>query len=547
MDTSSPELCLLCCQIIGDYYGDFYQALFQKLTELGRCSAQQLAQSLHVPLRNVKNGLAGLVTLRLVFHCTVHDGPTTYTADLRGVYQVLRIGKLVQLAHNDHGSLAARIIETACNLKHCTLLELVDRVSRHDEATDESTIRSMVQALIADQYLINLRATHLKATSDVHREIESSMGSAVARITGTKAKIEHEEQVRLQTNQSLDTSTTEYGYCDTRGTRPTEGDQNGAVRAPQTNDMRDERLLQPNLYRVVLHAEMQGLRASATRTHGSLAAKVLVAAAKIVANPNAWTPSPVINFKTKSLQKTLVIEADHEQSDGNDVVMSNGNGSLDRDTSSVTIAQVEASLSRLAEGPYIFIEHMIEDWYIDKSAMDKYVREEELFKVLESRIPQPAPRILRILMNKGKLEERTLQELGLLGARDLKQALLEMKRLGFIDLQEIPRNAQRQPNQTVFLWFHDHERVQRYVLEGIYKSMTRLLQLLDLERTKIESTLAKIERDDVKGNEKQALGQAEYAVLSRYRKVEAWLNTEIARLDDSVAILRDVPTVTVDF
>lgn len=157
-----------------------------------------------------------------------------------------------------------------------------------------------------------------------------------------------------------------------------------------------------------------------------------------------------------------------------------------------------------------------------------------------NRLGPPSLRLIRMLMEKGRLDEKTLQEMGLLGAKDLRQTLAELGQLGFTDLQEVPREAQHQPNRTMYLWFHDPERVRTTLLEGLYKSMTRMSQRLRMERRGLNSTLDKVERSDVKGNEEQMLPPAELTVWKRWLRKEEWMLGELSRLDESVALLRDL-------
>lgn len=159
---------------------------------------------------------------------------------------------------------------------------------------------------------------------------------------------------------------------------------------------------------------------------------------------------------------------------------------------------------------------------------------------MDSRVELPAPRILRILVDKGMLEEKTLQEIALLGAKELRQSLSKLKQMGYLDLQEIPRDPHRLPNKTVFLWKHDTIRVANLVTENVYTGILRLIQILKLERKSMAGTLEKINRDDVKGREEEMLSSGELTVLKRFRRFEDWIWGEIHRLDSTIAILRDL-------
>lgn len=470
-------------------------------------------------------------------------------ANLKGVYQLLQVGKLVDLTYERHGHLAAQAVATSCDMKFGTIAEICDRVMLHEVAEQRTPsaddVSKAVSQMIAHEFLIHLRKSHFNTLPDIRREVESEIGHAVmSRVTGVKAKAEHDLQMRDEITNRVNTDRYELGF-ENKGfqNRRVEAMANGSERLATTADSEDgQRLVQPNFYKVVVAAQRVCLQQVVDKTHGKAASTVLGTALDHVANKDEWSDQSSVLVASKQIQDALKQQRnEHSMTNPSTIAQVNGH---DRSISQpLSAREIDQHLARLAEGPYTFIEEFGAGWQIDKQRLDKHVAKEELLRLMASRLEHPGPRILRCLMEKGKLEERTLQEMGLLGARELRQSLALMKRMGYVDLQEVPRNPQRQPNQTVFLWFHDYGRVQQHLLESVYKSMSRLLQLLGLEREKISSTMIKIQRHDVKGREQQALGEAEFAVLSRFRRVEAWVWAEIGRLDTSVAVLRDVPSL----
>ena len=197
----------------------------------------------------------------------------------------------------------------------------------------------------------------------------------------------------------------------------------------------------------------------------------------------------------------------------------------------------------LAEAPEEFITLEYDDqlprWRIDYQKLAVELRNQQVYSIIHDRFGNDALRLVRVLMGKGKLDEKGLQEIVLMSAKDLRQLLAKLKTAGFLELQEVPRENQRQPSRTIYLWFYDEDRVRRKIIEDTYKSMTRVLQRLKVERKKVRSVLDKAERTDVKGNEENLLAPGELRILSRWRKMEEAMWGEVGRLDDLVAILRD--------
>ncbi|KAL4927804.1 putative DNA directed RNA polymerase III subunit Rpc82 [Aspergillus undulatus] len=205
--------------------------------------------------------------------------------------------------------------------------------------------------------------------------------------------------------------------------------------------------------------------------------------------------------------------------------------------------KIDQHLSLLAQPPSNLTSKRLNGglitWTIEFRHLARKLRHLELERIVESRYGDVALRVLRVLQAKGKLDEKRLQEISLLPFKDLRQVLASMQTGGFVDLQEVPRDAQRQPSRTIYLWFYDPDRIRDSILQDTYKSMSRCLQRLKIERERLRDFLEKTERSDVKGNEEKYLSEGELEKLREWRAKESLLLAEVARLDDMVAVMRD--------
>lgn len=199
-------------------------------------------------------------------------------------------------------------------------------------------------------------------------------------------------------------------------------------------------------------------------------------------------------------------------------------------------------LGVLAEGSFSFLlqdPHDTKSWYINKAKFNNFLWDKEMYRLIGESLTEPALRIVRMLADKGKLDERAMLDAGLLNAKELRKCLSALQRMGFLELQEVPKDPQRQPKSTIFLYFYDGERVRKVFLDKLYKAMSRIYERMHMERKKVASTLDKVERFAV-GAEEELLPAAELEELYSWRQKESWFVTEIHRIDDSIAILRDI-------
>lgn len=219
------------------------------------------------------------------------------------------------------------------------------------------------------------------------------------------------------------------------------------------------------------------------------------------------------------------------------------NSSNDDLPSRVRAFQVEQHLSYLAQEPHLFTTRNISSGILSYSVefrhLARALRHLEIERLVGAQFGSIAVRIIRILSAKGKLDEKRLQEISLISTRDLRIVLGQLEAAGWLELQEVPRDAQRQPARTIYLWFFDADRVATNLVETSYKSMARLFIRLRIERNKVKGLLEKTERLDVRGNEERYLSQGELEALAAWKKKENLFLGSVGRLDELIAVLRD--------
>ncbi|KAJ5665338.1 uncharacterized protein N7477_007786 [Penicillium maclennaniae] len=244
-------------------------------------------------------------------------------------------------------------------------------------------------------------------------------------------------------------------------------------------------------------------------------------------------PSQVMNQRGKRPLENGV-NGDHDDADNGDEASSGA----------MRAYLVNQHLGLLSQPPFDLVSSVTlsvgpSKWRVGFRGLARKLRHLELERLIESRFGDVALRVVRVLQAKGKLDEKRLQEISLLPFKDLRQTLASMQRGGFVDLQEVPKDAQRQPSKTIFLWYYDADRVCSSILEDTYKAMSRTLQRIKHERVLEKDFLEKTERSDVKGHEEEYLTEGELERLQRWRNKEALFLAAIARLDDMVAVFRD--------
>ena len=202
---------------------------------------------------------------------------------------------------------------------------------------------------------------------------------------------------------------------------------------------------------------------------------------------------------------------------------------------------VLAQLHVLADDPQAFVHYdkHFKTWSVDHNRLVRLLVQFELERTINARFGPTATRMIRILHEKGKLEEKQIGQSGLIQQKELRTVLAMMQESEYLDDQEVPRDNSRQPSRNIYLWSYDQDHTRRVVIERIYKTMSRLLQRYDFEKQGISGVLDKASRTDVEGHEDEFLTAVEHEGLAKWMGKAEKLSIQLSRLDELVLLFRD--------
>lgn len=223
---------------------------------------------------------------------------------------------------------------------------------------------------------------------------------------------------------------------------------------------------------------------------------------------------------------------------------------IDMDYKAATTNGVEAKTDRrtqlrqhlllLADSSVGFVRHCgYDEWTVDFEPLMRRLREAELDSVIEQTSGRLGLRLVRILRDKGKLEEKALNNIALMTKVEVQQKMSEMQKAGFVHIQEVPRDNKADPKKSYWFWFCDVDQSLLKVVDNTYQAMVRCIQMLDVLRERNEDVLRLTNRSDVKGREEDRMSKNYYERYVAFREHERKLLGQAMRLDDTVALLRD--------
>jgi hypothetical protein len=465
----------------------------------------------------------------------------------------------VSLARKLHGPTAAQVTTQLCSTGFSTCSDLIAAVegeihAQHDEgytnggdATREKII-SAIKSLAEDEFFVQVRHAQLQIPSDARQDADDYIlrnppATADMKLKGRKAQDQHQELVSVELEQRLD------AYLPLQTLSAALDNANSHPNGEETAQP-EELYIGISYAKAVKETRNRVLAEQVQKTFGGKYSKVtaaLFSSIDVVTPGSSRTSQRQIVSLTRVAQTYSRPNQDHQDdttphTNGwhHDEETTNGIAETNGDDIDDEIVQ---ALNAIAEGPYSFVQDGGDGTFnVDHVRLRNFLIRHEIINIAQARIGNLGVRMMRILMDKGRMDERMLQERGLFESKEMRRLLQKLHATGFIELQEVPKDQQRQPIRTIFLWFYEEERARKLLLEEVYKSMTRLYQRLQYEREQMKVTLEKIEKEDCEGREVEVLrlGEAEMIALGQLRMKEKWLMGEIMRLDDTVVLLRDL-------
>lgn len=86
----------------------------------------------------------------------------------------------------------------------------------------------------------------------------------------------------------------------------------------------------------------------------------------------------------------------------------------------------------------------------------------------------------------------------MLASKDVRVITASLSSASLLELQEIPKSAERLPARTFYLWHVDLARAYTALISHLYKTMANLIQRKKFEVGKMEALMEKRNRTDVK-------------------------------------------------
>ncbi|TMW63835.1 hypothetical protein Poli38472_002776 [Pythium oligandrum] len=160
----------------------------------------------------------------------------------------------------------------------------------------------------------------------------------------------------------------------------------------------------------------------------------------------------------------------------------------------------------------------------------EFLRQSTSHAYISEKFGVQSARIIRLLMEKRQLEQKTIGELALLPSNDARRRLYELYRENLVKLQEIPKRADHNPAFTMYCWSVDVPGLELSIAERIQDSLSKLRRR---RKDEAEQNKELIARSD------QLVDENDLAKFDKISRALDRLDRAIIHLDNMLMLYRD--------
>lgn len=159
-----------------------------------------------------------------------------------------------------------------------------------------------------------------------------------------------------------------------------------------------------------------------------------------------------------------------------------------------------------------------------------YLKQATMHAYIQDKFGVQSARIVRLILEKRQLEQKSIGELALLPLNEARRRLYDLYRDKLIHLQEIPKRSDHNPVHTMYTWSVNTFHIERVIRERVQDSICKLRSRRDFIAKENKELIARssqlVEENDLEKFDKLSQG------LDR-------LDRSILQLDENLMLYRD--------
>ncbi|KAH9048495.1 hypothetical protein EDB84DRAFT_1456318 [Lactarius hengduanensis] len=472
----------VCAQIIHSHFGQFTSIVVSTLLSRGRLPFPQLVRYSNLKPRTVRAAILVLIQHNILWHATSEDGGEVFEVNTNECLARLRFGRYVWLAEQCFGTLGASIVQLILDHGKLRPPDIMSRMA--PQGSKESTACAQaLHGLVTSSYL--KPSTILSHISPQDKRIlyETEEKAKIAGFPTAK-------ELRQAREVAIDRLKREEEEAEKVGLR---------IKVSDENAVDDDVYFRVNYAKFNTHIRNKLIEAAARERFNDGAASVLKATLKATESEQK-TITDIRSDPTTAANISMQLEHDHALASG--LVLNT------RKPKNIVLVKAYLNTLAFVDNPTptgrasSFVSLNGSKVYVEFGIIASRLRRRVLEAVTRERHGDEGVRILRLLIDSGKVDEKQISKLTMIAPKDVRPLLSAMSAESLISIQEVPKSADRNPTRMFFLWYVDLPKACSVLLGNLYKTVYNInvRKQAETEERGIKAASEKRERSDVSQN-----------------------------------------------
>lgn len=555
---SQSPFSYLYTRVVSSHLGETSAIVVSSLISYGRLTAKELHLRSKVPLKQIKTAIVCLIQLNCIYYWKDHDN-VFYSFNENGVLTLLHAGDIVSRIKNIHGDEAAELAQNIIENGNLNIKEymatLQDNQVQHDKMMllvklyNEGWLKKLhqidylpVEDVWNKMYQETLKNTPRTATtSEVKRVAEAKEKTKVkfsdAYLAGTDSKDVFVVENGIHKLRSDITVTFNLGryekYLRTRALVEMANSRLGLItsaiyaRCASLIEAKSPALKHRFLEISGLINDPEELRAYISSVENALVDNKATVfnirdLTRILPNNLDLRNSiltqnflkPAKRVHEDDIQPNKKIKLEDGEAVPNGSVASHDEDYTENSGEAHSLTLVAEHMRLLTSGNVPFLVEVAPGSYtIPYLQLSKIIKQFHYSMLVKTTMGANALRVLNCVKSMKLADEKAISNAVLLKDRTVKSEIYKLVIMNILEIQEVPRSADRAASKTFYLFRHKELPLYKYLSFALAYSMADILTNIGQFKLEHKILLEKCEREDVKGHEEELLLESELKTL----------------------------------
>ncbi|KAL4065333.1 RNA polymerase III subunit RPC82-domain-containing protein [Scleroderma yunnanense] len=523
----------LCAQIVHSHFGQFTANVATALLHRGRLSFLQLVRYTRMKPRTVRTAILVLVQHNILWHSQTDDEGEVLEFNIVECLMRLRFGRYVWLAEHLFGNTASDIVQLILDHGKLRPPDIISRLSIYNPKNTTVYSQSLYK-LVSEAYMKPSTVLSHRSPRDKRLKYEADEMAKLGGLPTARELREAKETANVRLKREEEEAEKVGLKC-----KPKDQLSHRSSKKRVIEDVVDDDVyFRVNFEKFDVHVRNKLIETAVEERFNRCTAHVMRATLKATETKQK-SLSEARSDPTSTAAIAMHIPDDEDLAAG---LVSNSkrpsNASLVKDYLALMAGTDNPTPTGRAASFVSLTDNKI---HVEFEIINRRLRQRVLESVARERHGEDAVRILRLVLDVGKMDEKQLAKVAMMANKDVRPLLSAMSSDCLISTQEIPKGADHNPTRTFYLWHVDLNRAYSTLLGNLYKTLFNISTRRQAEQEEplLKAVLEKRERTDVAQDE-NLLSRREREILKEWEKRREKLDVLEMRVEEAVFIVRDL-------